>query len=41
MTRADALLNAACEWAAEHPWTTLALIIGWIAGARFILGEPL
>jgi len=41
MTRADALLSAACEWAAEHPWLTLALILPWIIGWRFILGEPL
>ncbi len=29
----DAALNAACEWLAEHPWTTCALIIAAVYGA--------
>lgn len=38
MTRADALLDAACCWLADHPKTLCALIIGWIAAWRIILG---
>lgn len=38
MSRADALLSSATEWLADHPKTLCALIIGWIAAARIILG---
>lgn len=41
MTSPDALLHAAFEWLAAHPCTTFALTIGWIAGARIIMGAPL
>ncbi len=41
MTSPDALLHAAFEWAVSHPRTTIALMAGWIAGARIILGAPL
>ena len=28
MSRADSLLDAACEWLADHPKTLCAIIIG-------------
>lgn len=37
----DALLNTTTEWLAAHPRLACALIIGWIAGWRIILGAPL
>ena len=37
----DALLDTACEWLAEHPRITTALIIAAVYGAFWFEGGPL